>query len=90
MLKVKNINFSEKLVTDLVLEELKKVPGINFKTTPKINIDLNANKIVITFSPVSSIYNVFNLANKIQEAIYHQIKIQFDLEELTVDINATL
>jgi len=69
MLKAKNINFSKQIAENLVSEIVKKVPGINSNQSPIVSVNTETNTIDILFVPLSSIFNVYDVAKEIQDLV---------------------
>ncbi|MDR0739538.1 MAG: hypothetical protein LBF00_01460 [Mycoplasmataceae bacterium] len=86
MFNINRINYDESLVITLVANVLAKTPGVN--VNGDFNVTLNDSHTVldVVFTPLPHIFNVFQIARKVQDSIYFVIKRNFDLYNIIVNV----
>ena len=89
MQKLKKINLSEEVISDVVEDLIKSVPGISKSFTPTIEINQDVvPHIKITIKPINDIVNIYNLCKQLQDLVYYHILNDFDLNKIRVDVVA--
>ncbi|MDR2369541.1 MAG: hypothetical protein LBD63_02840 [Mycoplasmataceae bacterium] len=86
MAKVSRINYDESLVLRLVVNIVAKIPGVNIHSDFNVEINDTHTILNIAFKPLPYIANVYQVARKIQDAVYFNIKKMFDLYTIIVNV----
>lgn len=81
------ISISPNVLENILLEETKKIPGVDTKAIESIKIDDDKCEINIYLTPFSLLSNIYSIAREIQSAISFYITKQFDIDEGTIKIN---
>ncbi len=81
------ISISPSVLENILLEETKKIPGVDTKTIESIKINDAKCEINIYLTPFSLLSNIYGIAHEIQSAINFYITKQFDVDEGTIKIN---
>ena len=89
MQKLKKINLSEEVISDVIEDLIKSVPGISKSFTPTIEINQDVvPHIKITIKPINDIVNIYNFCKQLQDLVYYHILNDFDLNKIRVDVVA--
>jgi uncharacterized alkaline shock family protein YloU len=89
MLKSNKINFDHGIVEKIVGEIIAKTPGVSKEHKFSIEINGSNTQIDVTFVPLDSLYNVYDISQKIQKSIYFHLVKMFDLFTFVVNVTAT-
>ncbi|MDR0985860.1 MAG: hypothetical protein LBL60_02830 [Mycoplasmataceae bacterium] len=87
MLKGSKIAYDESLVIHMVVDVMSTVPGVDKNKSLNVVLSASHKQIDVFFTPLSSILNIYDLANRIQSIIYMKLKKTFDLYSFIVNIN---
>ncbi|MDR1234510.1 MAG: hypothetical protein LBJ97_00290 [Mycoplasmataceae bacterium] len=86
MSKVDRINYDESLVIRLVANIVSKVPGVDVNDNFNVTINEKHTVLGIIFKPLPDVLNVFQIARKVQETVYYNVKKTFDLYNITINV----
>jgi hypothetical protein len=86
MSKVDRINYDESLVIRLVANIVSKVPGVDVNDNFNVTINEKHTMLNIVFKPLPDVLNVFQIARKVQETVYYNVKKTFDLYNITINV----
>ncbi|MDR1991509.1 MAG: hypothetical protein LBP70_02165 [Mycoplasmataceae bacterium] len=86
MSKVNQINYDHSLILHLITNVVSKIPGINTKENFNVQINDTHTVLDITFKPLHYITNVSQLARKVQDMVYFNVKKNFDLFGIVVNV----
>jgi uncharacterized alkaline shock family protein YloU len=86
MPKVNRINYDESLVLHLVLNIVAKTPGVNVHDSFNVTINETHTVLNVIFKPFPYVIDIFQIARKIQDAVYFNIKKTFDLYNIVVNV----
>lgn len=81
------ISISPHVLENILLEETKKIPGVDTKTIENIKVNDAKCCIDINLTPFSLLSNIHSLAIEIQSAINFYLTKQFDVGEGKIKIN---
>jgi len=81
------ISISFDVLENLILEEVKKIPGISVQNIQTIKINDKECSIDIYITPFNLLANIYSIASELQSAINWYMCKQFDLDEGQVKIN---
>ncbi|MDR0857123.1 MAG: hypothetical protein LBM76_01895 [Mycoplasmataceae bacterium] len=84
------IIFNSEIITNIITNIIRMVPGISKKKDSfSIKVSEDSKTIDVTFKPLESIISVYNICVKLQQNIYIQLTKQFDLQSKSFNINIT-
>jgi uncharacterized alkaline shock family protein YloU len=86
MPKVNRINYDESLVLHLIANIVAKTPGVDIHNDFNITINETHTALNIVFKPLPYVVNIFQIARKIQDAVYFNVKKTFDLYNIVVNV----
>ncbi len=81
------ISISPNVLENILLEETKKIPGVDTENIESIKISDAKCEINIYLSPFSLLSNIYAIAHEIQSAISFYLTKQFDIDEGIIKIN---
>lgn len=81
------ISISPQVLENILLEETKKIPGVDTKTIESIKINDAKCEVNIYLTPFSLLSNICSIAREIQSAINFFLIKQFDVAEGKIKIN---
>lgn len=81
------ISINPEILRKILLEEIKKLPGISSKNIEDIQINNKNCSIDITITPFSLLTNINSIACELQQAINFFLTKQFDVKEGLIKIN---
>jgi uncharacterized alkaline shock family protein YloU len=86
MSRVNRINYDESLVLHLVANIIAKTPGVNIHDDFNVTINETHTVINVVFKPLPYVVDIFQIARKIQDTVYFNIKKTFDLYNIIVNV----
>ncbi len=81
------ISISPHVLENILLEETKKIPGVDTKNIESIKISDAKCQIDIYLTPFSLLSNIYSIAKELQSAISFYLTKQFDIDEGKIKIN---
>ncbi len=81
------ISISPPVLENILLEEIKKIPGVGNQTTGNVKVDDDKCEVNVYLTPFSLLSNVYQIAREMQSAISFYLTKQFDIDEGKIKIN---
>jgi hypothetical protein len=85
MPKTNKIIFNESLTLNIITDIINKIPGIDYDKLLDVAINKNHDVVDITFAPLKSVYNIYDIAKEIQDNVYFKLTKTFDLDRIVVN-----
>ena len=79
-------NFNAKVVKEIILEIIKKIPLVDSSIEPKVEINLKNFVIDIKVAINDDNYGVYNCLSETQDLVYYELKEMFDNDQITVNV----
>jgi hypothetical protein len=89
MANTNKIIFNESLTLNIITDIINKIPGIDYDKLLDVAINKNHDVIDITFTPLKSVYNVYDIAKEIQDNVYFKLTKTFDLNKIVINTIVT-
>ena len=83
---INKTHFNEKVIREIIIEIIKKVPLVNSNITPVINVNLNKMVFNVEVSVNDDNYGVFNCLSEVQDLIYYDLSEISDNNEIIVKV----
>ncbi|MDE7433726.1 MAG: hypothetical protein K2M43_01070 [Mycoplasmoidaceae bacterium] len=83
---INKTHFNEKVIREIIIEIIKKVPLVNSNITPVINVNLNKMVFNVEVSVNDDNYGVFNCLSEVQDLIYYELSEITDNNEIIVNV----
>lgn len=81
------ISISPHVLENILVEETKKIPGVDAQTVENIKINDAKCEITLYLTPISLLSNIYSIARELQSAISFYLTKQFDVDEGKIKIN---
>ncbi len=79
-------NFNAKVIKEIILEIIKKIPLVDSSVEPKVEINLKNFVIDIKVAISDDNYGVYNCLSETQDLVYYELKEMFDNDQITVNV----
>lgn len=79
-------NFNAKVIKEIILEIIKKIPLVDSSVEPKVEINLKNFVIDIKVAINDDNYGVYNCLSETQDLVYYELKEMFDNDQITVNV----
>ncbi len=79
-------NFNAKVIKEIILEIIKKIPLVDSSIEPKVEINLKNFVIDIKVAINDDNYGVYNCLSETQDLVYYELKEMFDNDQITVNV----
>ena len=83
---IEKISITSDVLEKIIVEEVKKNPGIDATKGVKIEISKDRQIFDIYVFPSESAYNLNDIAFELQKLVHYYISKQFDVKQIKVNI----
>ncbi len=79
-------NFNAKVIKEIILEIIKKIPLVDSSIEPQVEINLKNFVIDIKVAIDNENYGIYNCLSETQDLVYYELKEMFDNDQITVNV----